>query len=109
MTARYHREIGNRIGEARQLGNLGNVYIQQLSIESAETHYLEALELHREAGNRLGEAIQLGNLGIVAAGTGHRERACRLLNDATAIYQEIGTVGEGPENVRSVLDELGCT
>ena len=56
----------------------------------------------------MGEAQDLANLGWLKTDTDDRDEACQWLQEALAIYQDIGAGGEGPDNVRAKLEELGC-
>ena len=58
------RQIGNRLGEAQSLGNLGNVYNALGQYEKAISFHQKSLDIKRQIGNRLGEAQSLGSLGI---------------------------------------------
>jgi tetratricopeptide (TPR) repeat protein len=102
------RVIGNRLGEAHDLGNLGNVYLTRGNLDLAERQYQDTLAIARELSSRLSEALALGNLGLVADRLGRHGDACRLLGQASAMYDEIGAGGQGPGIVRAKLKELGC-
>ena len=108
-TLAIHREIGYRLGEAQDLGNLGNVYLQRGGpgdVDKAEEHFKLALDMHREISNRMGEALQMTNLGLVYVQRRDTKKAREYLQQAQAIYQQIGTGGEGPENVRGALEHI---
>ena len=57
------KEIGDKAGEGRAYGNLGNVYQSlgdyQRAIEYQEKH----LKIAKEIGDRAGKGIAYGNLG----------------------------------------------
>jgi len=102
-----HREIGYRLGEAQDMGNLGTVYLRRGDpgdLDKAEEHSKQALDIHREIGNRAGEALQMANLGLVYIQRGDTKNARDYLQQAQAIYQEIGAGGENPENARQALE-----
>ena len=61
-----HRQLGNPLGEAIALGNLGAVALDQGDYAAAKDYLEQALALDRQLGNPLGEAAALGNLGLVA-------------------------------------------
>jgi len=88
--------LWKRYGHTRELPDLEKVIL----------NFQQALEIDREIGNRLGEANQLANLGIVYAERGDLDKAKDYLQQAQAIYQQIGAGGEGPEIVRQALEEL---
>ncbi len=48
------RQTGDRIGQARALGNLGIIAFQQGRPDQATDHLHQALDLARQAGNLTG-------------------------------------------------------
>jgi len=84
------------------------IYRHRGELVRARQQLNDALAIHVETGDRLGEASVLGDLGSVAAELGQREETCRLLREADAMYEQTGAGGEGPEDVRTNLKELGC-
>ena len=102
------REIGYRLGEADNLGNLGSVYADQGELAKAEDHHKQALAIDREIGYSRGAAQDFSSLGLLAARREQKDEACRLLKEAAAIYEEIGVSGLGPDVVRAKLEDLGC-
>ncbi|SEL99943.1 tetratricopeptide repeat protein [Haloferax larsenii] len=64
------KELGNRQGEANNLGNLGLVARSQGDFDDARDYHQQSLELQRELGDRQGEAKSLNNLGLIARSQG---------------------------------------
>ena len=58
------RDIGDRFGEARALGNLGLARQRQGRYQEAADYHQQALDLFREIGDRHGEAWALARLGV---------------------------------------------
>ncbi len=85
-----HRELGNRRGEGRILGNLASHHHNQGRIEEALAHYHQALPIHREVGNRRGEASTLANLASLHHEQGHIPEALEHYHQALAIARETG-------------------
>jgi tetratricopeptide (TPR) repeat protein len=83
------RELGNRIGIARSLRNLGLVAHHQGDLASAAALHEEALALRRELGDRYGVAQSLSNLGLVAYAQGNLARAATLLGEGMALTREL--------------------
>jgi tetratricopeptide (TPR) repeat protein len=107
------REIGDRLGEAKDLDNLGTVYGQRGGpgdLAKAQEHFKQALETHREISDRRGEAAALGNLGIVYRRRGEREKAEKHLTEALDIQRGIGDrLGEARQlgNLGNVYKDRG--
>jgi len=70
-------------------------------------YFRKALDIDEEIGDRLGQANQLRRLGLVASQRGQARKARQLLNQAKALYEDIGAGGQGPEIVRRALERLG--
>jgi len=98
-----HREIGNKEGEASDLGNMGNVYRAQNKLKEALQHYRKALNIHRKIGDKIGEASDLGNMGVVYKIQNKLKEAINYHQKALDIDREIGNKrGEASD-----LDNMG--
>jgi CHAT domain-containing protein/Flp pilus assembly protein TadD len=98
-----YREIGDRAGEGRALGNLGNAYLSLGDYQQAIDLYEQHLAIAREIGDRAGEGRALNNLGIAYRSLGDYQQAIDLYEQVLAIFREIGDrAGEG-----SALGNLG--
>jgi len=86
------KELGNKNGIARRLGNIGVVYMEQGEYPKALKHYFEALEIDKELGRKSGIAIRLGNIGYLYTKTGRFKEAEQYLDSALAIDIEIGRI-----------------
>ncbi|HKB17294.1 MAG TPA: tetratricopeptide repeat protein, partial [Planctomycetota bacterium] len=84
------RELGDRPGEARALGNLGNVYLDLEDYPKAREHYEKALALARELGDRRGEANALGGLGSVYFSLGDYPKAREMAEASLDLYTRLG-------------------
>jgi tetratricopeptide (TPR) repeat protein len=69
---------------------LGNAAKLSGRTNTAQQHYLRALETFRKSGDRQGEAASLGNLGLIARRRGDLAEAERLQRESLAIEREIG-------------------
>jgi CHAT domain-containing protein len=58
------KEIGDRNGEAKSLGNLGNAYNSLGQYPKAIEFYQQSLAITKEIGDREAEGINLSNLGV---------------------------------------------
>jgi len=84
------REIGDRVGEANSLVNLGNAYSSLGDQQKAITFFQQSLEIYREIGNRYGEALSLMGLGNAYKSLGQPHRAITFYQQSLEIYREIG-------------------
>ena len=87
---RLHTRLGNPLGQANDLGNLGIVARDQGDYAAARTYLEQALELHTRLGNPLGQANQLGNLGTVASDQGDYAAARTYLEQALELHTRLG-------------------
>lgn len=81
-------QIGDRLDQANQLGNLGNVYRRRGDLDGAEEHYRKSLEIAEEIGDRSLQAKAIGNLGNVYADRGEPEDAEEHYRKALGIAEE---------------------
>ncbi|MCP4698572.1 MAG: tetratricopeptide repeat protein, partial [Gammaproteobacteria bacterium] len=84
-----HREIGDRRGEGRDLGNIGVVY-GNLDQYKALEYYEQALVIIREIGDRRNEGTNLGNIGNAYSNLGQYAKALEYYEQALAIGRKIG-------------------
>ncbi|MGA6207311.1 ATP-binding protein [Nocardia testacea] len=84
------RRIGNRLGEANALANLGDTLEVDGEYTEAVDLHQQALRLYRELGHRVGEANGLFALGYMSRLTGDSAAALALLQQAVSLYREIG-------------------
>ncbi|NMF58834.1 tetratricopeptide repeat protein [Pseudanabaena yagii] len=102
----FYREIGERVGEANALQEIGDV-LQFLSRRTeALERYEAALAFYREIGARLGEANTLKAIGDVLQFLSRRTEALERYEAAMAIYREIGArLGEA-NTLKAIGDVL---
>ncbi len=99
------REDGDRIGEARALGNLGMAdYCQGRYQQSAGCHQ-RALAIYRDVGDHAGEARERQHLGIVDLRQGRYEQAAGHLRRSLALFRDAG-FRSGEAHVLGNLGEL---
>jgi tetratricopeptide (TPR) repeat protein/transcriptional regulator with XRE-family HTH domain len=98
------RCLGDRLGEANALNDLGDVRWLTGDYPAAAQALEQALALYRELGDRLGQANVLNYLGIVRCLTGDYPAAAQAQEQALALYRELGD-RRGQANT---LNELGA-
>jgi tetratricopeptide (TPR) repeat protein len=97
------RHIGDRLGEANALHDLGDVRQLVGDYPAAAQSMEQALGAYRDLGSRLGEANALKNLGDVRRLTGDYPGAARAYEQAMGIFCDLGErLGEA-----RALNELG--
>ncbi|MGH3832715.1 MAG: ATP-binding protein [Pseudonocardiaceae bacterium] len=84
------RHLGDRLGEANALNDLGDVRYLSDDYSGAAQTQEEALGLYRALGDQRGEANVLNNLGIVRYQTGNYLGAIQVLEQALGICRDIG-------------------
>lgn len=97
--------MGDRLGIARALNNLGDLAVHQSDLEQAATVLPEALAHFRAEGDRTGAAICLSNLAWLAQKRGEVARAEALQREALALARELGDTRRCAE----ALEELVAT
>jgi DNA-binding SARP family transcriptional activator/Tfp pilus assembly protein PilF len=101
-----YRDLGDRFGQGRTLGNLGHVLRRQGSFAEAGKHLRQALVLARDLRDAFGEALALDGIGTSLRLQGHYQSATHHHRQAIALYREIGesrSEGFALENLAVVL------
>jgi tetratricopeptide (TPR) repeat protein len=83
------RSVGDRLGEADALGNLGTICRLTGDYPGAASAQEEALSIYRDLDDRLGQANALNELGMVRQLTGHYPGAARAQGEALGIYRDL--------------------
>ena len=83
------RSIGDQMGEAKVLANLGLFFAQQDALGDALAYYGEALDVIRRMGDREWEARILNNLGHAYLLLGEPQRARGYLDQALPLRREV--------------------
>jgi len=87
---RLATEIGDRQGQAVDLGNMGVAHYRSGEVKKAIGYYEQALAIDREIGDRRSEGADLGNLASAYADSGEAEKAIACYEQALAIDREFG-------------------
>ncbi|MER5866371.1 tetratricopeptide repeat protein [Kitasatospora sp. NPDC002040] len=95
------RELGDRLGEAGALGDLGRTQHATGNYPGSAELYQRTLTLHQELGDRPGEADSLHQLGRVRVLTGDYLAAAELHERAALLYRELG---DRPGEARALCD-----
>jgi tetratricopeptide (TPR) repeat protein len=83
-------DVGDRVGRANALANLGFVEICTGDGQAAVAHLEESLAVLREANDRVAEAGALANLGVAALRQGRYRDAVDSLTEALGLWRRIG-------------------
>jgi tetratricopeptide (TPR) repeat protein/transcriptional regulator with XRE-family HTH domain len=89
-SAQAARYLGNRLGQANALSDLGEVRRLTGDSPAAAQDLEQALAIYRDLGDRLGQANALSDLGEVQRQTGDYLPAVQALEQALAIYRDLG-------------------
>jgi DNA-binding SARP family transcriptional activator/tetratricopeptide (TPR) repeat protein len=100
------RHLGDRLGQANALTNLGDVRRLTGDYGAAAVALEEALGISRDIGNRGGEANALIDLGNARRMSGDYGAAAVALEEALGIYRDIGD-RLGQSNALSNLGDVG--
>ncbi|ELR68386.1 hypothetical protein C900_00418 [Fulvivirga imtechensis AK7] len=92
-----------KILEARNLNNLGNLYLTTGNHKSAKTYFTRSLELNRALQNRGSMGLTLSNLGIIEIDLYNYKEAENNLLEALAIKEEAGS----KKSMVYTLNQLG--
>jgi tetratricopeptide (TPR) repeat protein len=84
------RQVGDRAGEARAVGNLAIVAERTGDYATAIDRYGQALDLYRQLGERPGEARALSNLGSLEARAGRHRVAVEYHEQALTLHRAAG-------------------
>jgi len=84
-----YREIKDRQGEGKALGNLGGVYISLGDYAKGIEYEQQWLAIAREIKDRQSEGKALGNLGVAYISLGNYAKAIEYLQQLLAIAREI--------------------
>ncbi|CAG2163615.1 unnamed protein product [Oppiella nova] len=84
------RQIGDPLAEAREIGNVGAVYLASGDFENALECHLEHVKLARLLGNKAEEARAYSNLGSAHHYRRNYEQAIHFHEQVLRISQEIG-------------------
>ena len=84
------REIGDKHGEGRELGNLALISAQQGDFPTAERIYRESIANARETGDRHGLSVDTGNMGDLLHAEGRLADALAAYKEALALAREVG-------------------
>lgn len=95
-------ERGDQAGVGEMWNNIGVVYYRRRQWRQAEEALLKASQLAEESENPSGKAKALGNLGSLYARRGLHAEAANHLNEAVAIFRQIGD----QENAEATLRAL---
>ena len=87
---------GDRAGEGRAYGNLGNAFQSQGDYAKAIEHHAHRLAITMEVGDRAGEGGAYGNLGCAYQSLGDWAKSIEYQTHRLAIAKEVGDrAGEG--------------
>jgi len=84
------KEIGDKLGTARILGDIGVEYWYQSNYPEALKYYFDALRINEEINNKPDIAVTLCNIGIVYNNQKDYQKALEYITRANKIDEEMG-------------------
>ena len=84
------KEIGDKLGTARILSDIGVVFWYQSNYPDALKYYFDALQIHEEIGNKRDIAVTLCNIGVVYNSRKDYKKALEYITKANEIDEELG-------------------
>ncbi len=87
---RIHKELGDRVGMAKDYSNIGLVYYLKGQLDDALQYYKKALEIDEELKDRVGMAKGYNNIGLVYYLKGQLDDALQYYKKALEIDEELG-------------------
>jgi non-specific serine/threonine protein kinase len=106
---RLFRELGDRLGIARQVEKLGEVAYLQGEYAEAVEHHTDSLAQHYEIGDKEGMVVALIQLGMIARDRGQYQHAKDLLEESLELSREIKAkhlIAMALKNLGSVAQSL---
>jgi class 3 adenylate cyclase/TPR repeat protein len=85
-----NEEIGNKVGIAINLANIGYIYRELSDNPKAIEYYSKSLHINEEIGRKVGVANNLGNIGVVYKILSDYHKALEYYGKALVILEEIG-------------------
>jgi tetratricopeptide (TPR) repeat protein len=98
------RALGEVVGAADALNNLGNGRLEIGDRAGAQQALEEAVALQRDAGNALGLAFALNTLGYVALREGELEAAGERLAESLELFHELGDVSRTGDTLEGIAE-----
>ena len=90
------KDLGDKTGDGRSYGNLGNAYGGLGQFKTAIDYHKRCLEIAKEVGDKAGEGKSYGNLGSDYLGLGQFKTAIDYHKRSLEIAKEVGDkAGEG--------------
>lgn len=96
------RELGDKQGVARSLGNLSKALNETGELEAARTCAEESLHLFQELGDRRGIAQAYGNLGDIARNYSDYTLASVLYKESLSLFQRLENKLGGVESLEGL-------
>jgi tetratricopeptide (TPR) repeat protein len=90
--AELYRAMDRPLALAHTVRHVGDILRNQVRLDLAEPHYREALEIYRSHGETppLDLANAIRGYALLKAGTGHKDEAAILWQEAGGLYAQVG-------------------
>lgn len=98
-----YRELGDLVGEADVLNNLGIDAYYEGDLDEALAYYEKCRAVRTRAGDVMGAAVAANNIGEVYSDVGRLDDAARLFDDALRVFEAV----DYPIGIALVRGNLG--
>ncbi|MGA7078855.1 MAG: protein kinase, partial [Terriglobales bacterium] len=100
------RQTGDKKAAARELGNIGVIYMQQGDLVTGKKMYTEALDVYREIGDKHGMEVNTANIGDIFYEEGRLGDALAEFQDALVLAREVGHKTSEAIDIKNIGDVL---
>src|SRR5208337_2451327 len=100
------RQTGDKKATARELGNIGVIYMQQGDLVTGKKMYAEALDVSREIGDKHGMEVSTANIGDIFYEEGRLGSALAEFQDALVLAREVGHKTSEAIDIKNIGDVL---
>lgn len=100
------RQTGDKKATARELGNIGVIYMQQGDLVTGKKMYAEALDVYREIGDKHGMEVNTANIGDIFYEEGRLGGALAEFQDALVLAREVGHKTSEAIDIKNIGDVL---
>lgn len=87
-SSEIYQSIGNKVGFAKCLGGLGNIYYFMNELAKAQEYYEKALAIYKDENSKIGIASCLNNLGLICQQTKNLKKALGYQLEGLKIEEE---------------------
>jgi adenylate cyclase len=103
QSLKIKEQIGDQMGIAASLNNIGLIYVNQGDYPKALDYYSRSLKIEEQIGNQKGISLSLNNIGIIYNNQGDYPKALDYYTQSLKIKEQIGD----QKGVAASLNNIG--